>query len=49
MLESIWSTFAIKPILSFENEIETEEAERGEGWESELERSKDDTIYEYVF
>jgi hypothetical protein len=36
IVESIWGTFSIKPILSFSNEIETEEGERREG-ESKLE------------
>lgn len=43
---SIWGTFAIKPILSFKNEIETEERERGAGCESGIERSRGNIIYE---
>lgn len=46
---SIWGTFAIKPILSFKNEIETEEGERGEGWESGVERLRNNVIYEDFF
>lgn len=43
---SIWGTFAIKPILSFKNEIETEKGERGAGCESGIERSRGNIIYE---
>lgn len=43
---SIWGTFAIKPILSFKNEIETEKGEKGAGCESGIERWRDIIIYE---
>lgn len=46
---SIWGTCTIKPMLSFKNEIETEEGERGAACESGLERSRDNIIYEDFF
>lgn len=41
---SSWSTFAIKLLFSFKNEIETEEGERGEWWDSGVGRLRDNTI-----
>lgn len=45
----IWGTFAIKPLLSFKNEIETKGGEKGGGWESGLDSLRDNTIYEDTF
>lgn len=46
---SIWGIFVIKFILFFKNEIEIEEGERGEGWESGVERLRNNVIYEDFF